>query len=162
MSRTMDVCLTGLAKMWDGDEEVRQRVREAGTLLHAETGQKILVKTASLNFSVLHPVVSLMSQVASAEEGQVAPSPAVEDLRAEVKTLFELNQKSFDFEGVDKMAWAVRKFIAFLKLKIRKREVSLEPSRTCVRKLCFHGGVKLYTHGLLIQVVLKKNATLSA
>ena len=145
MSRTMDVCLTGLAKMWDDHEEVRQRVRGSGSLLHAETGSKILVKTASLNFSVLHPVVTLMSHVAStAEDGHVAPSPAVEDLRAEVKTLFELNQKSFDFEGIDKMAWSVRKFVAFLKLKIRKREVSLEPSlRLYCEKSLLHGGVKL-------------------
>ena len=137
MSRTVDMSMAGLAKMWDDAEEVRRRLRDTGCLLHPETGDKILVKTASLNFSVLHPVVTLMSQAPAASEGQVAPSPAVEDLRGEVKALYDLNQRSTDFAEVDKLAWGVRKFIAFLKLKIRKREVSLEPSLKYVRRVDF-------------------------
>ena len=123
----MDVDLSGLAAEWDGDLEIRQRIREGGKLLHEDTNNKILVKTASINFRVLFPVVQMMAKCPeTVEEGQAAPSPAVESLRAEVKALFDLNQKAVDWEGVDKTAWAVRKFIAFLKLKIRKREVSLE------------------------------------
>ena len=125
----MDVDLSGLAAEWDGDQEIRHRIREGGKLLHEDTNNKILVRTASLNFRVLLPVVQMMAKCPDTiEEGHTAPSPAVESLRAEVKAVFDLNQKSVDWEGVDKTAWAVRKFVAFLKLKIRKREVSLEAS----------------------------------
>ncbi|CAE7153249.1 unnamed protein product, partial [Symbiodinium necroappetens] len=91
---------------------------------------KILVKTGSLNGPVLRPICEMMAAVSDTiEEGKVSPSPAVEDLREEVKTVMEMGKQEVTFQQIDKVAWTVRKFIAFLKLKIRKREVSTVMSK---------------------------------
>ena len=62
----------------------------------------------------------------ASEDGQVPASPEVEALRVEVKSLMEMNKRELDFQVVDKAAWVSRKFLAFVKVKIRKREASLE------------------------------------
>lgn len=124
------VDVSGLANAWENDPEIRGRIRNGGTLLHPETKDKILVKTGSLNGPVLRPICEMMAAVSDTiEEGKVSPSPAVEDLREEVKTVMEMGKQEVTFQQIDKVAWTVRKFIAFLKLKIRKREVSTEPSK---------------------------------
>ena len=120
---------TGLALQWDASPEIRQRLRSGETLIHPATKDKILIKTASLNGPVLQPVCDLMANLRdSLPNDKMPPSPAVEDLREEVKALVEMGKQEVTFEVVDKAAWNVRKFIAFLKLKIRKREVSTESS----------------------------------
>jgi len=118
---------SGLALQWDASPEIRQRLRSGETLIHPATKDKILIKTASLNGPVLQPVCELMANLRdSLGDGKIPPSPAVEDLREEVKALVEMGKQDVTFGVVDKAAWNVRKFIAFVKLKIRKREVSTE------------------------------------
>ena len=124
----MDMDVSDLAKAWDDSEEIRGRLRSGGSLIHADTKDKILVKTTSLNACVLEPVLGLMAKASNmVEEGKSPPSPAVEELREQVKELLEMSKREVEFTAIDKAAWTIRKFIAFLKLKIRKRDVSTEP-----------------------------------
>ena len=119
--------ITGLASQWENHPEIRSRLRNGGCLLHPETKEKIVVKTASLNGPVLSPICEMMAAFQEImEEGKIAPSPAVENLHEEVKALMDMGKQEVTFKEIDKVAWTIRKFIAFLKLKIRKREVSLE------------------------------------
>ena len=125
-ARATDVDVDGLATEWDQAEDIRQRLRDNGLLIHPETKDKIVVKTTSLNNTVLIPILHRMARL---DLGKAAPSPAVEDLREEVKALMDMHKRQTDFKTIDDMAWTVRKFVAFLKLKIRKTDVSQE---TCL------------------------------
>ncbi|CAE7596944.1 unnamed protein product [Symbiodinium necroappetens] len=121
---------SGLALQWASSPEIRQRLRSGESLIHPATKDKILIKTASLNGPVLQPVCDIMASFRdSLGDGKIPPSPAVEDLREEVKALMEMGKQEVSFDVVDKAAWNVRKFIAFVKLKIRKREVSTVMSK---------------------------------
>ena len=136
-----DVEISGLAQDWDAVPEIRTRLRKGGLLLHPETNKKILVKTAALNRNILEPILVKMSKFsAEANDGKCSPSPGVEDIREEVKALMDMNKREVDFETVDHEAWSIKRFLAFLKLKIRKRQVSQEPflqsSDSCCPKFC--------------------------
>ena len=122
-----DVDISGLASQWDADPEIRGRLREGGFLIHPETNKKILIKTASLNKGVLQPILEMMALVSGdANGGKSSPSPGVEEIREEVKALLDMNKRQVDFETVDREAWTIKRFLAFIKLKIRKREVSTD------------------------------------
>ena len=122
-----DVDISGLASQWDADPEIRGRLREGGFLIHPETNKKILIKTASLNKGVLQPLLEMMAPASGdANGGKCSPSPGVEEIREEVKALLDMNKRQVDFETVDREAWTIQRFLAFIKLKIRKREVSTD------------------------------------
>ena len=126
-SESRQVDLTGLAQKWDESPEIRQRLRNGGSLLHPSSKDKVLIRTAALNGPVLQPVCEMMAKLqAVMDDGKIAPSPAVEALREEVQALMGMAKQDVTFQEIDKAAWSVRKYIAFLKLKIRKREVSTE------------------------------------
>ena len=135
-SKDVEIC--GLAKDWDAVPEIRTQLRQGGLLIHPETKKKIVVKTAALNRSVLEPILLKMSRFsAEANDGKCSPLPGVEDIREEVNALMDMNKREVDFETVDREAWTVKRFLAFIKLKIRKREVSQEPCLESIEKLSF-------------------------
>ena len=122
-----DIDISGLANDWDASPEIRTRLRNGGFLIHPDTNKKILIKTASLNRAVLQPLLEKMAPASGdANGGKCSPSPGVEEVREEVKALMDMNKRQVDFETVDREAWTIKRFLAFIKLKIRKREVSTE------------------------------------
>ena len=124
-SRSVDV--TGLAQLWDADPQIRQQLRDGGSLLHPSTKDKVLIRTAALNGPVLKPVCEMMAKMRDVvDDGKIPPSPAVEALREEVQAIMGMAKQEVTFDQIDKAAWSIRKFIAFMKLKIRKRQVSTE------------------------------------
>ena len=121
----LEVDVSGLAQEWDEASDIRQRLRASNLgLIHPQTGEKVLIKTAVLNASVLQPVLHRMANARG--EAKACPSPAVEDLREQVSELYTLSKREIDFKTVDGPAWEIRKFISFLKMKIRKQDVSME------------------------------------
>ncbi|CAE7621215.1 unnamed protein product [Symbiodinium sp. CCMP2456] len=121
--RSVDV--TGLGQQWEADSQIRQRLRDGGSLLHPSTADKVLIRTASLNGPVLKPLCEMMAKMRDVvDDGKIPPSPAVEGLREEVQAVMGMAKQEVTFEQIDKAAWSIRKFVAFLKLKIRKRQVS--------------------------------------
>ena len=95
-------------------------------LFHPQTGSKLLLKTTVLNSNILRPVLVRMSQ----GSGKL---PAVEDLREQVRDLFQTSKREVEFDDIDRESWRVRKFAGFVKLKVRKEEVSTEAgSYECV------------------------------
>ena len=117
------VPLDELAHEWDEIPEIRNCIRAGGGLLDPES-EKICQKTTILNKDVLAPVLGRMA--ASTGKAKLPPSPAVEDLREQVNELMTLSKQETDFAKVDHVAWQIRRFTAFLKVKTRKHEVSNE------------------------------------
>ena len=122
------VDVTGLSAEWDSSFEIRDRLRAGGSLIHPSTNDRIVVKTTAVNAAVLEPVLLMMAQSrsAAADDGKSLPSPAVEEIREEIKAVLELNKQEVTFSIIDKPAWIIKKFTAFLKLKVRKRDPSTE------------------------------------
>ena len=119
-----EVDISKIAATWDQVPEIRNRIRDEGALLHPEGKEKVTLKTTVLNANVLAPVLERMTGVTGSQKLPV--SPAVEDLREEISNLYALGKREVDFCTIDRAAWKIRNFLAFLKVKGRKQEVSHE------------------------------------
>ena len=112
----------GLAKEWDEVEEIRQRIRGGGDILHAESGPAEDVRTASLNHHVLAPMLVRMR--ASLKMGH----PPIDGLRTEVEHLYTLNKRLPlpPFGELQKLSWRLRFLVCWVKMKVRRAEPSME------------------------------------
>lgn len=111
---------------WDGCEDIRDRLRNGGGLLvfagDKKVGDNIPSEVASA--SVLQPFITRMSLLDS------RPLPAVDGLRDEVEAVFLKNKRGEtpeDKPDVIEIGWQIRKMLTFLKMKVRRREVSSAP-----------------------------------
>ena len=127
----MDV--EGIAKQWDEYEEVRDRIRGGGGILHPDSSGGEDVKTAALNYEVLAPMMARMAS--SRKMGH----PPVDKLRVEVEQLFTMNKRVPlpPFGDLHKMAWRLRFLACWVKMKTRRAEPSKDSRLNCA--LCFFG-----------------------
>lgn len=111
--------IKGLHLEWDSSEKIRDRLRDGGELLEGSTGEDI--PTCVKNEEVLQPLVTKMSLTTT------RPLPAVESLRDEVESVYLKNKRGTvpeDMPNVVTLSWRIRKLLGFIKMKVRRREVS--------------------------------------
>lgn len=103
---------------WDGNPEIRERLRDGGQALPNPAGQDI---TTCVKNSVL--LVPLLNRMSSEKKRTV---PSIDQLIDELEALLQKNKRGVDLGGEDipKCAWALRKLCGFVKMKARRREVS--------------------------------------
>lgn len=82
------------------------------------------IGTVCDNLAVLQPFITRMSLT------QTRPLPAVEALRDEVETIYIRNKRGNTAEAapdVVAISWRIRKLLGFIKMKVRREEVSSAP-----------------------------------
>ena len=107
---------------WDGEEEIRDRLRDGGELLVEGKGEDI--PSVLSNVAVLQPILTRMSMTVS------RPLPTVESLRDEVEAIYKKTKRGDNPENttdVIKLSWKIRKYLTFIKMKVRRQEVSSVP-----------------------------------
>lgn len=115
-----------LSQEWDSHHQIRTRLRDGEGLLSDEKGESETIPSAVANHAVLQPFLVRMSLT------QTRPLPAVEDLRSEIEKCYLQNkrgQNPEDRPNVVSIAWRIRKLLGFVKMKVRRREVSSAPFR---------------------------------
>ena len=116
---TESIDLKNLHVEWDSIEEIRDRIRDGGDLLISTKGESIPAILS--NSSVLQPLITRMSLT------QTKPLPIVEPLRDEVEAIYIKNKRGGNSESVPDVvseSWKIRKLLTFLKMKVRRQEVS--------------------------------------
>lgn len=114
--------LEGLVSDWDSCECIRERMRNHDLLLDTTGGEDIAacVKCEA----VLWPFLTRMSLL------QTRPLPQVEPLRCAVQSFFETCKRpstTEDEANIVSIGWKIRKLLGFIKMKVRRGEVSTVP-----------------------------------
>lgn len=120
VSEQLDI--TRLHLEWDACEEIRKSVLEGGGLIAEGKGEDI--KAVLDNQMCLQPFITRMSLT------QSRPMPSVDHLRLEVEALYLKNKRGQtpeDQPDVIAIAWRIRKLLTYLKMKVRRHEVSSVP-----------------------------------
>ena len=118
--------LTDLHLDWDDNPDIRQRLLDAQDLL--DDGGFDDIPTAKKNAAVLLPLLTRMSLT------EHRPLPGVESLRDEIEAVHMRNKRGKTQEDVPDIArdgWRIRKLLGFVKMKVRREEVSEVPL-TCL------------------------------
>ena len=111
----------GLADEWDACPDVRARVRDEGAVLDPKSDGFVDITTCCRNASLLVPLVTRMAL------SKTRDVPGVDGLRDSVVSLLTMNQRpneAADMAEVVRIGWALRKLAGFLKMKVRRKEVS--------------------------------------
>ena len=112
--------IKGIAQEWDGIIELRDRVREGGPILDPRSVHKQLdINQCVINHALLSPLAAC---ICVAER----KLPTIDDLRDELVCLLTLNKRQGEdlVVMVEDTAKHVKGLCTFLKLKVRRKEVS--------------------------------------
>ena len=124
-SELPELDVAGVCDEWDAYEDIRERMRQGETFIHPEA-LKDDVRSCVLNSSILVPFLTRMATF------DHKPLPGVENLRLELEKLWLKNKRGNtpeECELVVKTSWRVKKLLGFIKMKVRREEVS---SATCL------------------------------
>ena len=116
--------LTGLADSWDNNDEIRERLRGGGELVVSDASKGESIAMCVKDQAVLMPLLAMMSLK------ETRPLPLIEPLRAEVERVYIKNKRGSDTElgaTVVALAWHIRRLLGFIKMKVRRSEVSIVP-----------------------------------
>ena len=112
--------IAGVADEWDQRDDIRERLRDGGDLIHPEATSED-VKGCVLVASLLTPLLTRMFLKDS------RPLPPIMDLRIQIEKLYVKNKRHTTPEQLSeivKASWRVKKFCGFVKMKTRRHEVS--------------------------------------
>ena len=111
--------IDGLHSTWDQYQAIREHLRQTGNVLFPDHITES-VKTSCLEHvrAVLEPLLMKMG------ETQGAPQPCVEPLRDEISALYKKMSKQVPDTQVVHDSWMIRKFLGFIKMKVRIRKPS--------------------------------------
>lgn len=104
---------------WDGNHVIRDRLREGQQMLVGTGAEDI--PTVVSNVDILQPVITRMSLAPE------RPLPSVERLRDEIERLYMKNKRGNtpeEMPNIVDLTWRVRKLLVFIKMKVRRKEVS--------------------------------------
>ena len=110
----------GLAAEWDTNEEIREMLRNGKALIAEVSEKQVDIQCAATYRIVLEPILVRMSQ-------NKKKLPTVDGLKEEVSAVLELNKRDPAISDVVKFSWLLRKNLGFVKMKCRRREVSIDP-----------------------------------
>lgn len=113
--------VTDVAKQWDQDPDVRERLRVTKMVINGPACQDI--STCVHHRGLLLPILEKMALLEN------RPVPPIDPLKEEVFSLLKLHKLGTDKElasddNLSKSAWAIRKLCGFVKSKVRRSEVS--------------------------------------
>ena len=111
----------GLALEWEQDPLMRQRVRDAGKMVVAQEGQRILEANrpnAIENSFVLVPLLKRLAQ------HPVWHLPHLDKLKMEVAIFGNKMGQTFGEKLVYQTAIEMKKLLGFVKRRVRRREVT--------------------------------------
>ena len=112
--------MAGICDEWDANEDIRERMRQGHPFIHPEA-TKDDVQGCGLNSSILVPLLTRMATL------DQKPLPGVEPLREELEKLWLKSKRVSTPEEVEliiKSSWRVKKLLGFVKMKVRREEVS--------------------------------------
>lgn len=115
-------CL-GLAQIWDGNEELRNQLRDQKKMLMYATKEAFCIPNrtnAVNNAKVLEPVLRRLG------EDKDRKLPHLEDLVVQVHTLFEKCGLSTADKAPYKTSVEIKKLAGFVKRKAHRKEVTLD------------------------------------
>ncbi|CAE7261933.1 unnamed protein product [Symbiodinium sp. CCMP2592] len=110
----------GLAEEWDNLDDVRGRVRGGGLLEDISLGTDPSNRVASLNSSIVVPLLVRLSLTRGLQ------LPAVDGLRAQVKKFYDMHSRDVTDSQIDDSAWFCRRMVVFVKMKAQKKLVSMD------------------------------------
>ena len=108
----------GLASEWDGIPTVRDRLRGGRGLIEEVSCKNVDIQTPCAYSDVLLPILTRMRDAAK-------KLPGIDSLREQVTVLLEMNKREPEETLVQKSAWVLRKQCGFVKMKVRRMEVSI-------------------------------------
>ena len=111
---------TGLAVDLEKDDVIREHLRKAGAVLCPEGLNCELIKNACEDPA--YQVLKIVSLQTAEVEGH--PQPAVGPLREELERTYKKLNVQIDEPTVVNDSWCIRKFMTFIKMKVRKQKVS--------------------------------------
>ena len=106
-----------MVEIWDSIQTIRNRFRKGEPLV---AGDNPDIKSTVTNKAVLMPVLEWMA----ARPGH--PLPPVEEIRSAVRAIYMLNKVQTNPPQVSHDGWLLRKYLGFIKMKVRRSEVSVE------------------------------------
>ena len=112
--------VSDLADVWDSFPEIRERLRDDGCILHKNSSAGEDIPTCVLNKELLQP---LLARMALLEHRPIFP---VEKAEEQLSILLAKNKRAMP-EGdgsITKATWHLRKLLGFVKMKVRRSEVS--------------------------------------
>eukprot|EP00439_Symbiodinium_sp_Y106_P021471 s6537_g2.t1 len=112
------VSLQGLAAEWDAIPAVRDRLRAGGSLIAEVSSKNVDIQTPCAFGDVLEPILVRMRESAK-------QLPNIEALREQVSALLEMNKRDPEETVVQKSSWLLKKQCVFVKMKVRRMEVSV-------------------------------------
>ena len=127
-------------RAWDGDREIRGRLRESSTFLHPKSESRLDNGVCVLNQGVLLPILTRMSL------NPERKLPCVSDLRTEMAQCYGINKRGTNPEDSATIiadSWHVRKLLSFVKAKVRREEVSNDLQLQVVN--CYSFGIEFCT-----------------
>lgn len=109
--------LDGLAAEWDGTVSIRSALREGEQLVSiVNVDIKACVAAKDVLTPLLHRMVSKECKL-----------PDVEPLRDNIRDVYLRNKSEPDAGTILGISWQIRRMLGFLKMKVRRSEVSTEP-----------------------------------
>ena len=144
-------CL-GLAKEWEANLQLRERIRDEKIVLKKEVGEPFVVPTranAVSNSIVLLPLLERLSNT------QKWVLPHLDDLEIEVRTLCEKCGLNPGEKGPYQMANEIKKMMVMIKRKARRQEVTKDNVVYFQKKhIWYLGGIQLMFSMLIIYNML--------
>ena len=107
-----------MASTWDSIQSIRTSLRAGDPLLDGDNPD---IKSSVANKPVLLPVLQWMAN----RPGQKLPE--VDQVRTEIRVLYVQNKVDADACQVGRDGWLLRKYLGFIKMKVRRGEVSIDP-----------------------------------
>lgn len=105
-----------LHREWENEEILREHLRKDGAILFpGDENETVKSLSKPLVSCLLKPVLLRMAST----EGQ--PQPQVEPFREELRSLYKVFNHTVDDSVIVHDSWCVRKALAFVKMKARKK-----------------------------------------
>lgn len=110
------------------------RLRDGGPLMHPDSiSMAEDITMCCKNSALIQPLLTRMSML------KTRPLPAIEQLRDQVEDVFTRNKRGTkDLEGSEivRLAWHIRKLCGFVKMKVRRKEVSMVSWLIAIESMC--------------------------
>ena len=118
------VDISDLAKEWDSAEVIREYLRADSTRVLFDENISICIK--HVGHAHVHAVLKpILLRTAGVE---LHPQPPVRQLRHQIGLLYQkAGRTTVDEKAIIDDSWYIRKFLALVKMKTRKRLVSTAP-----------------------------------